>query len=60
MLKDQYDNPLSTASAAARDAYVAGVDLFLAAQPGVEAALGRALEADPDFALAHLALARQH
>lgn len=59
MLQDQYGNDLSTSSAAARDAYVEGVDLFLAAQSGVNAAFDRAIAADPDFALAHTARARQ-
>ena len=59
MMRDQYDNPVTTRSAAARDAYVDGVDRFLAAQAGVDAALDRAIEADPGFALAHLAKARQ-
>ena len=60
MLKDRYDNPLTTTNAAARDAYVDGVDRFLAALPGVEDALERAVAEEPGFALAHLALARQH
>jgi len=51
---------LSTASAAARDAYVAGVDCILAATTGAERHLGRAIEADPGLALAHAALARAH
>jgi tetratricopeptide (TPR) repeat protein len=58
MLKDAYGETLSTASVAARDAYVEGVDLFLAAQPGAEAAFARARQEDPAFALAHLAEAR--
>lgn len=60
MQTDRYDNPLSTASAAARDAYQEAMDLFLASRFGVEDALGRALKADPGFALAHLLLARQN
>ncbi len=60
MLKDRYDLPLSTDSPAARDAYVEGTDAILAATPGPEAALERAIEADPGFALPHAALARQH
>jgi tetratricopeptide (TPR) repeat protein len=47
-----------TASAAARDAYVAGVDCILTANVGAEEHLGRALAADPKFALAQAALAR--
>ncbi len=58
MLKDRYGLPLSTASPAARDAYLAGVDCILSATAGVERHLGRAIEADPEFALAHAALAR--
>ena len=59
MLEDQYGSTLSTTSTAARDAYVDGLDRFLAAQGGVDAAYERALAEDPDFALAHLAKARQ-
>ena len=58
MLTDRYGLTLSTSSQVARDAYVEGVDCILAAVAGPEAHLGRALEADPDFALAHIALAR--
>lgn len=58
MLNDRYGNALSTSSQAARDAYVAGVDRFLAAQPGVEEAFEAAVAADDGFALAHIALAR--
>jgi tetratricopeptide (TPR) repeat protein len=58
MLSDRYGNPLSTRSAAARDAYVKGVDRTLSANAGVEGALHEALEHDESFALAHLALAR--
>ncbi|MGI9352681.1 MAG: tetratricopeptide repeat protein [Rhizobiaceae bacterium] len=58
MLKDRYDNPLSTQSNAARDCYVKGVDLLIGGDAGVEAALKEAISYDKDFALAHLALAR--
>jgi tetratricopeptide (TPR) repeat protein len=51
---------LSTRSAAARDACCDGVRRLLAARPGIETALHAAIEADPDFALAHAALARAH
>ncbi|MCP5368654.1 MAG: tetratricopeptide repeat protein, partial [Hyphomicrobiales bacterium] len=57
MLHDRYGNPVTTASPEARDAYVAGVDLFLAGQVGVADAFERAIAADPSFALAHGALA---
>jgi tetratricopeptide (TPR) repeat protein len=57
-LKDRFDLPITCASAAAVEDYVAAVDLLLAAWPGSEARLERALVADPDFALAHIAHAR--
>jgi len=53
MLADPYDLPLSTRSAAARDAYVEGCDLLLRLYPGAEAAFDRAIAADEGFALAH-------
>jgi tetratricopeptide (TPR) repeat protein len=53
MLADRYDLPLSTTSAAARDAYVQGCDLALTLYPGAVEALERAIAADPGFALAH-------
>lgn len=58
MLQDRYGNALSTRSEAARDAYVAGVDRLLAAQPGVEESFEAAVAADDGFALGHMALAR--
>lgn len=58
MLKDRYDNPLTTASAAARDAYIRGADLMLSANIGAEEAFREAIAADSGFALAHIALAR--
>jgi len=58
MLQDRYGNALSTQSSAARDAYVEGVDLLIAANYGADDAFQRAVEADPDFALGHAALAR--
>lgn len=60
MLEDRYGLSLSTASVAARDAFVAGADFILAASAGPERHLGSAIEADPAFALAHAALARAH
>ncbi|HVP08864.1 MAG TPA: tetratricopeptide repeat protein [Burkholderiales bacterium] len=60
MLEDRYGLPLSTASAQARDAYVAGADAILGAVAGAERHLQAALAADPGFALAHAALARAH
>jgi len=53
MLADRYDLPLSTNSAAARDAYVQGYDLALTLYPGAVDAFDRALATDPGFALAH-------
>ncbi|MBM3646964.1 MAG: tetratricopeptide repeat protein [Alphaproteobacteria bacterium] len=58
MLADRYGLAISTSSNAARDAYVAGVDCLLSAVHGDQAHLGRAVEADPEFAVAHAALAR--
>jgi tetratricopeptide (TPR) repeat protein len=53
MHTDRYDLPLSTTSAAARDAYVQGCDLALTFYPGALEAYDRAIAADPGFALAH-------
>jgi tetratricopeptide (TPR) repeat protein len=58
MLTDRYGLPLSTTIAAARDAYVEGVDLLLTVYPGAAAAFDRAIAADPGFALAHIGKAR--
>jgi tetratricopeptide (TPR) repeat protein len=43
---------------AARDAYLEGVGQLLAAKPGPERAFRRAIDAEPEFALAHAGLAR--
>ncbi len=53
MLADKYDLPLSTTSAAARDAYVRGYDLALTLYPGALEAFDLALATDPGLALAH-------
>ena len=53
MLKDLYDLALTTASAAARDAYVQASGLALTFYPGALEAYDRAIAADPGFALAH-------
>ena len=58
MLTDRYGLALSTASRDARDAYVAGVDSLLSAAACVESHFGRALDADPNFSLPHVGLAR--
>ena len=51
---------LSTASDEAAQLYRDGVTLMLAAWPGAATKLDAAIEADPDFALAHAARARLH
>lgn len=60
MLQDRYGLDISTTSSEARDAYVEGIDRMLAADAHVEDALEQSIAADPDFALPHIALARQH
>ncbi len=59
-MQDRYGNEVSTGSRAALDAYIEGVDHFLAAQVAAEEALKRAVAHDPSFALAHAALARYY
>lgn len=58
MPTDRYGLPLSTASAAAAEAYRQGVDALLAALPEPQRLLQQAIDADPGFALAWIALAR--
>jgi tetratricopeptide (TPR) repeat protein len=58
MLADRYDLALSTASEAARDAYVQGCDLALTFYPGAIEAFDRATAADPGFSLPHAAKAQ--
>lgn len=58
MQKDQYGNPLTTSSAKARDAYVLGLERNLGGAPGAEEAFQQAVSEDENFALAHLAIAR--
>jgi tetratricopeptide (TPR) repeat protein len=58
MALDRYGLVVSTASAAARDAYVEAVDCLLSANAGAEAGFDRAIAADPGFALAHIGRAR--
>ena len=58
--QDRYGLTLSTASAEAAEAYRSGVDLLLAAWPGAAEAFERAIAADGEFALAHIARARIH
>lgn len=58
MVTDHYGLPLTTHLAAARDAYVTGVDHILAATYGASDAFSAAVALDPDFTLAHVGLAR--
>lgn len=58
--EDRYGLPLSTSSHEAASAYREGVDLLLAGWTGAAEVLERAIAADPDFALAHIARARLH
>jgi hypothetical protein len=58
MLQDRYGFGLTTISAEARDAYVAGVDLSLSANHGSEEQFRRAIACDDGLAVAHAALAR--
>lgn len=58
MKQDRYGNTISTRSDAARDHYIAATDLLLAGQPGISDAFQNAIDHDPDFALAHVGLAR--
>ncbi len=60
MLQDRYGLDLTTDSNDARDAYVAGTDAMLAATEHPGAMLEKAVAADPQFALPHVALAREH
>lgn len=53
MLNDRYDLAVTTASAAARDAYVQACGLALTFYPGALEAYDRAIAADRGFALAH-------
>ena len=58
MPADRYDLAVSTASAAARDAYVRGCDLALTLYPGAIDAFDHAIATDPGFAMAHAAKAQ--
>ncbi len=60
MNRDRYDLVLTTASEQAAAHYRDGVDCMLSAWHGAEAAFDRAIDADPGFALAHMARARLH
>src|SRR6266851_3151771 len=54
----RYELPLSTASSAARDAYVEGCAAKLTMYPGAIEGFDRAIAADPGFAVAHAARAQ--
>ena len=58
MSKDLWGLPLSTESPRAAEQYVLGVEKLLSANVGAEEALGRAIDADSRFTLAHAARAR--
>jgi len=58
MLKDRFDQSLSSTSDDAVAHYIAGIDGLLSANLGAGQALDAACAADPDFALAHIARAR--
>jgi tetratricopeptide (TPR) repeat protein len=58
--QDRYGLPLSTSSPETAQAYRDGIDLMLSAWPGAAEAFDRALAADAEFALAHVARARIH
>ena len=57
-MTDCFDLPVTSASAEALDDHVAAVDLLLSANTGAAELLERALAADSDFTLAHIARAR--
>ena len=59
MLLDAYENPVSTTSISACDAYNRGVHRFLGAEPSVEESFQLAIDEDPKFALAYIGLARE-
>src|SRR5216683_170156 len=56
--EDRFGLALTTSSEAAAGNYVRALDLMLSANIGGEALLDAALDADPEFALAHIARAR--
>ena len=58
MLTDFYGNHLTTSTGLARDSYDIGLRAFLSANYGAHEAFSQAIEADPNFTLAYLGLAR--
>ena len=57
-LTDRFGLALTTDSPHAVESYIRAVDLMLSANSDAETLLDAALDADPDFALAHIARAR--
>jgi tetratricopeptide (TPR) repeat protein len=57
-MKDRFDLPVTSTSARSLEDYVTALDLLLSANPGADPLFQRAIAADPDFALAHIARAR--
>jgi tetratricopeptide (TPR) repeat protein len=58
MTPDRFGLPVTTPSAQALTLYIDGVDRLLSANPGAGSCFREAIELDPGFALAHIALAR--
>ncbi len=58
MIRDRYENSLTTTSQAARNAYIEGVDRLISASMGAEESFQRAIDADQGFALGYAGLAR--
>ena len=58
VMRDRFDNLLTTSSATARDQYVAAVDLLLAGEARLPGAFEAAVAVDPGFALGFAGLAR--
>src|SRR5262245_28972517 len=57
--EDRYGLPLSAQGQAAAEHYMEGIDRALALSVGAQASLEAAIAADPSFAMAHIALARE-
>lgn len=57
-IEDRFGLALTTDSPQAAENYIRAVDLMLSANTGAETLLDDALDADPDFALAHIARGR--
>ncbi len=53
MLTDRFDQPVSTSSGQALDAYVAALDQLFSMHNAARQSIDLALSADPEFALAH-------